>query len=94
TMQQRRDLYMIFKEVVNNLAKHSKASQVIIKVLLQDKLLLMTVSDNGVGFDTAAPLINNGLKNMQERAQQHQWQLTVQSANGAGTTVTLKAQIA
>jgi len=94
TMQQRRDIYMIFKETVNNLAKHSKASRVNIKFHLNGKILVMIVSDNGVGFDTTAPLINNGLKNMQERAERHQWKLNIQSAFGGGTSIYLKAQIA
>jgi signal transduction histidine kinase len=94
SMKQRRDIYLIFKETVNNLAKHSKATQVIIKFHLNDKVLVMIVSDNGAGFDTKAPLINNGLRNMQERAQSHQWKLDIQSGPGAGTTITLKAQIA
>ncbi|MFI5131099.1 MAG: triple tyrosine motif-containing protein, partial [Chitinophagales bacterium] len=94
TMQQRRDLYMIFKETVNNLAKHSKATQVNISFHFNEKILFMTVSDNGVGFDTSAPLINNGLKNMQERAERHQWKLQVRSTFGAGTSINLKAQIA
>ncbi|HMD00307.1 MAG TPA: histidine kinase, partial [Ferruginibacter sp.] len=94
TMQKRRDLYMIFKETVNNLAKHSKATIVTIRFHLNEKVLVMSVSDNGVGFDTTAPLINNGLKNMQERAARHQWKLNIRSAFGAGTSINLKAQIA
>jgi len=94
TMQQRRDLYMIFKETVTNLAKHSKATEVNIRFHLNEKILVMTVSDNGVGFDTTAPLINNGLKNMRERAERHQWKLNIRSAFGAGTSINLKAQIA
>jgi signal transduction histidine kinase len=93
-MEQRRDLYMIFKETVNNLAKHSKATQVNIQFELVDKKLIMVVSDNGTGFDTRAPLLNNGIRNMQERAQGHRWKLDIQSVFGAGTTITLKAQIA
>jgi ligand-binding sensor domain-containing protein/two-component sensor histidine kinase len=94
TMEQRRDLYMIFKETVNNLAKHSKATQVNIRFDLADKMLTMIVSDNGIGFDTTARLINNGIKNMQERAQRHQWKLYIRSASGAGTNINLAAQIA
>lgn len=94
TMQRRRDLYLIFKETVNNLAKHSQATQVIINFHLLDNTLIMIVSDNGKGFDMTVPLINNGLKNMQERANTHQWQLNINSKPGAGATITLKARIA
>jgi signal transduction histidine kinase len=93
-LKQRRDLYMIFKETVNNLAKHSRASLVSIRFVLAEKKLIMVVSDNGVGFDTRAFLVTNGIRNMQERAQSHRWKLDIQSGSGAGTTITLMAQIA
>jgi len=94
TMEQRRDLYLIFKETVNNLARHSKATEVNIRFGLANKMLTMVVSDNGTGFDTTAPLINNGIKNMRERAQRHHWKLHIRSATGAGTNINLQAQIA
>jgi len=93
-MEQRRDLYMIFKETVNNLARHSKATQVSIRFVLDNKKLVMEISDNGRGFDTRAPLMNNGIRNMKERAEGHRWKLDIQSVFGSGTTITLKAQIA
>ncbi len=94
SMQQRRDLYMIFKETVTNLAKHSKATRVNISFVAADKKLVMVVSDNGTGFDTTAPLMNNGIRNMQERAMGQRWKLDIQSVFGSGTTITLRAQIA
>jgi signal transduction histidine kinase len=54
----------------------------------------MKVSDNGIGFDTASPRMNNGLKNMNERAKGHNWNLDIISQLGAGATITLKAEIA
>jgi anti-sigma regulatory factor (Ser/Thr protein kinase) len=94
TMQQRRDLYMIFKEAVNNLAKHSKATEVSIRFHLVNNKIVMIIADNGVGFDMNAPLINNGLRNMRERAKNHRWLLHLLSEPGAGTTITLTTQIA
>jgi streptogramin lyase/two-component sensor histidine kinase len=91
SMPQRRDLYLIFKEAVNNLAKHSKAKQAIIRFHLINNILVMIIADDGIGFDTNAPLINNGLRNMQERAKNHHWQLHIKSEPGAGTSMTLKA---
>ena len=93
-MQKRRDLYLIFKEAVNNLAKHSQATKVKLSLQLEHDTLIMNISDNGVGFDKAVPLQNNGLKNMQERAASHHWKLYIQSGPGAGTTITLKALVA
>jgi signal transduction histidine kinase/ligand-binding sensor domain-containing protein len=94
TMQERRDLYLIFKEAVNNLAKHSKATKASIHLHLKENRITMVISDNGIGFDTNSPYINNGLKNMKERADSHHWELGVQSGSSIGTTITLKVQIA
>jgi signal transduction histidine kinase len=93
-MQERRDLYLIFKETVNNLAKYSKATKAMIKFQLDGNTLVMIVSDNGTGFDTSIAYSGDGLKNLQERAQNHQWLLTIDSGAGEGTTITLKTQIA
>lgn len=94
SMHQRRDLYLIFKEAVNNLAKYSKATKVMIRFQLQGNTLVMIVSDNGTGFDTSITHDGDGLKNMRARAQTHHWKLTIESGPGAGTTITLKTQIA
>ncbi|HEV9035879.1 MAG TPA: two-component regulator propeller domain-containing protein [Puia sp.] len=89
-MHQRRDIYLIFKEAVNNMARHSKASSARIRFDLDGHALQMTVQDNGSGFDTLAHAGHNGLRNMQERASRHQWKLNIRSSPLHGTTITLK----
>ncbi len=93
-MQERRDLFLIFKEAINNLARHSKASVVIISITLQNDILNMKLSDNGTGFDPSLQYDSNGLKNMRARATHHHWELKINSEPGSGTTLTLKAPIA
>jgi ligand-binding sensor domain-containing protein/two-component sensor histidine kinase len=89
SMRQRRDLYLIFKEAVNNMARHSRASCALIRFFRSGHALVMTIKDNGAGFDTRFPMLQNGLKNMQERARQHQWRLEITSHPGQGTHITL-----
>jgi signal transduction histidine kinase/ligand-binding sensor domain-containing protein len=89
-MQQRRDIYLIFKEAVNNMARHSKASSARIRFDLDGHSLRMTVQDNGSGFDSIVPGGHNGLRNMQERARRHQWRLHIRSGLFQGTTITLR----
>ena len=89
-MQQRRDIYLIFKEAVNNMARHSKATQAWIRFLLDSHALMMTIHDNGSGFDTTATRLQNGLKNIRERARRHGWQLNIRSGPLVGTTITLQ----
>lgn len=94
SMQERRDLYLIFKETVNNLAKHSKATRAIIKFHLENERIIMTIADNGIGFNMHLPQTNNGLKNMKERSSNHRWQFDIESGLGKGTSLTLRAPVA
>jgi signal transduction histidine kinase len=89
-MKERYDAYLIFKEAINNIVKHSKACVARVKFLIEDNNLVMMIADNGKGFNTNDPLANNGLRNMRERAQSHKWDLKIASENGVGTTITLK----
>jgi len=93
-MKQRRDVYLIFKEGVNNMAKHSNATQASIHFASAPNTLIMTIADNGCGFDAGAIRMSNGLRNMRERARDHGWQLKIESGPKAGTTIILHACIA
>jgi len=94
SMKQRRDVYLIFKEGVNNMAKHSNATQAFIHFASAANTLIMTIMDNGSGFDVRAIRMSNGLRNMRERARDHGWQLKIESGPKEGTTITLHAGIA
>ncbi len=94
SMKQRRDLYLIFKEAVNNMARHSRASHAKISFSLEKKKLVMAIADDGAGFDTNFPGTQNGLRNMRERSENYHWQLQITSQSGKGTAVILNAGIA
>ncbi|HMQ48872.1 MAG TPA: two-component regulator propeller domain-containing protein [Saprospiraceae bacterium] len=81
----RQDLYFMFKEAINNVAKHSNATQVAVQLLHDGPSFVMTIKDNGQPAST--PKINGktgqGLSNLQMRAQRIQAQLTLeQQADG------------
>ena len=67
-MTQRRDLYLIFKEAVNNLVKYSGATEALVQISVMDSQLNMLISDNGKGFDRTSLRAGNGLHNMEQRA--------------------------
>jgi signal transduction histidine kinase/ligand-binding sensor domain-containing protein len=94
TMEERRDLYLIFKESINNLARHSDAANARISFQLDGAVLEMTIADDGKGFDKTVSAMGNGLRNIKERAERHKWQLVVQSGNHCGTSLILKARVA
>lgn len=87
-MEARRDFFLIFKEAVNNSAKYSKAGNLVMRLTMKDKKLLLIVKDDGIGFD-AAEADGNGLGNMQKRADQLKGKITIESKKGEGTSVNL-----
>jgi signal transduction histidine kinase len=89
-MNQRRDLFLVFKEAVNNIAKYAGATEVQVKLGKTDNGLLMQVADNGCGFDMSKQTSSSGLKNMQSRAATLNGTLEIYSAPGKGTAVTLR----
>lgn len=83
-MQQRHAMFMMFKEVINNIVKHSGASQVSVDIRNNRTSLTIAVQDNGVGFDPDVLHRGNGLKNFRNRARENFIDLKLDSAPGAG----------
>jgi signal transduction histidine kinase len=89
----RRRLFLIFKEAVNNVLRHAQPTRVVLRMERAGRQLVMTVSDNGVGFDPDTVARGNGLRNMEERAASLGGSLSVASSRAAGTAITLRAPI-
>jgi len=85
----RHDFFMIFKEAVNNLAKYSECKLVSIDIYLKKNDLVMSISDDGKGFDQNTQFDGNGLSNMEHRANSLKATLLIQSEINKGTTVRL-----
>jgi signal transduction histidine kinase len=84
-------LFRIAHEAVINAARHASATRVAVAFAERDGRVILTVRDDGVGFDLDAPGIDSdhwGLKSMRERARAIGGMLHVESAPGAGTRVT------
>jgi ligand-binding sensor domain-containing protein/two-component sensor histidine kinase len=86
----RRDLLLMFKEVVNNAARHSQCSHVSIELRRDGSCLLLLVADDGVGFDTSTESQGQGLANLRRRTERLKGTCAVQSRPGAGTTVSVR----
>jgi signal transduction histidine kinase/ligand-binding sensor domain-containing protein len=85
----RRDFYLIFKEAVNNAARHSRCSNVGIALRADGARLRLEVTDDGIGFDPRGQSDGNGLANMKRRAARLGATLEVLTEPGVGTTVRL-----
>ncbi|MCC6286345.1 MAG: hypothetical protein IT249_00525 [Chitinophagaceae bacterium] len=89
----RKNIFLIFKEAVNNAVKYSNCNLLVIRFSKgNDKDFVMTVHDNGNGFDEALIKKGNGLRNMKARAIDIGGQLNVQSTEAQGTTVELNCR--
>jgi signal transduction histidine kinase len=90
----RRQVFLIFKEAVNNIARHSACTEAQIELRIENKWLTMKVTDDGPGFE--ATLINEGqgLVSMRARAEGLGGELQIISDDGKGTTVLLNVPLA
>jgi ligand-binding sensor domain-containing protein/two-component sensor histidine kinase len=89
----RREVFLIFKESVNNAARHSGCVQANVSVAVTNGSLSFSVVDNGKGFDADRVEAGEGLLSMRRRAEKIGGVLVITSRAGTGTTVLLKAPL-
>lgn len=96
-MVQRKNIYLIFKEAVNNAVKYSQCKSLWISFANEPDTLRMIIKDDGEGFDMQNPVKNkqggNGIINMKNRAEQINGNLLITSGGGEGTVVILNVQL-
>jgi len=88
--EERRNLYMILKETVNNVIKYAACTRLEIDVCLPKGKPVITITDNGKGFTIEKTNQGNGLKNMTRRAREIKYHIDIQSVPGKGTTINLR----
>jgi ligand-binding sensor domain-containing protein/signal transduction histidine kinase len=86
----RRDVYLIFKEAVNNIVRHAACARAEIELRLDGNFLALRVRDEGQGFDPERVREGNGLESMARRAKALGGALDTLSQPGQGTTITLR----
>ncbi len=92
-MMQKKNVYLIFKEAVNNAVKYSETKKLEIKIKQHDMQLEMEIKDFGKGFHEKTVLKGNGLDNMKNRATELNGNLKFDSTPEMGTTVQLSFPI-
>ncbi|MGC3956561.1 MAG: ATP-binding protein [Verrucomicrobiota bacterium] len=83
----RRSLFLAVKEALNNAAKYSGATELFLRIHREQDQVLVTVEDNGRGFDVLLPTEGNGLNNMQQRLAEMGGVCQIFSEPGAGCRV-------
>jgi len=90
---ERKNIYLIFKEAINNMVKYSGATSADIILQRCDHRWVMEISDNGKGFDAQRTFSGNGLKNMQSRAAEMDGVCIIDSSPAAGTRIIVTVPI-
>jgi two-component system, NarL family, sensor histidine kinase DegS len=92
-----RELFQIYREALNNIKKHAKASHVVVKLSQDDSSLVLVVDDNGEGFSFAGRFTGDELDRLRlgpisikERTRTVGGVLTVESNPGHGARLTIE----
>jgi ligand-binding sensor domain-containing protein len=78
-MSKRKDFLLLYKEALTNISRHSEAKIVIIKLEIINNEFVLSIKDNGKGFDTSKNSSGGGLKNMEHRAKNINGKITIQA---------------
>jgi signal transduction histidine kinase len=87
-------IYRIVQEALSNARKHGGAERAVATVAREGEAIVVTVRDDGAGFDPAAATGGFGLVGMRERTELLDGTLQIDSAPGQGTTVTVTLPVA
>ena len=87
-------VYRIVQESLTNIAKHGKASKVILKLETVEKYLHLAIEDNGKGFNPQQNTTGFGLQGMRERTLALRGNFTINSTPGSGCKIKVKIPLA
>lgn len=89
SMEVKNNVYLIFKEAINNLSKYSSATNANLSLTFDEKHIHLKIEDNGKGFDIDQVIHRGGLINMQHRAEEIKGKIKISSEIGKGTVLEL-----
>lgn len=89
------NIFCIIQESLNNIVKHSKATNVFIECNRIDKTLFVTIEDNGVGFDTNSigKTSGIGMQNLMNRVKMMEGTINMSSTIGQGTNIEVQVPL-
>ncbi|NOY48267.1 MAG: hypothetical protein GXO84_08775 [Chlorobi bacterium] len=85
-------IYRIVQEAINNIVKHSKATEALIQINAHENNLLITIEDNGIGFNPNNNYEGLGLKNIRSRVELLKGDLNIDS-NDTGTSIQINIDL-
>ncbi len=91
----RHNVFLAFKEAVNNVVKHAHATEARVKLQLEPGKFILSVTDNGRGLgDVSGKQLRNGLKNMRKRLADIRGEFDIAPGANGGTIVKLTVPLA
>jgi nitrate/nitrite-specific signal transduction histidine kinase len=94
SINKKRNIYLLFKESVNNVLKHSKSSYCTVNFYCRGSYVFLEIKDNGVGFDMQnRNQGRSGIDSIMERARQINAKVRIQSSAEIGTMVYIAAPL-
>ena len=87
------NIYRVLQEALQNIIKHAQASHVSIGFKVEEKKLISTIRDNGVGFDLDVEAEGIGVKNIKNRLKKINGSAHIQSKPNKGTIIVLKTPL-
>ncbi|MBN2093694.1 hypothetical protein JW964_29000 [candidate division KSB1 bacterium] len=91
--EQRRSIYLILKEGLNNILRHAYCSQVVFSCTYHDRILELSLQDDGLGFDVKSVTGGHGLANIRLRAQKIEADIQIVSQPGQGSVIHLRLRM-
>ncbi|WP_159039973.1 ligand-binding sensor domain-containing protein [Christiangramia fulva] len=92
-MHKRRELFLISKEIINNIVRHSNAQNVTIEIRKIGNSIRLIYHDDGRGFDPQQITHRNGLVNLKKRIKNWKGQLEITSEINKGTTISISLPV-
>ena len=94
TLEMQLNLYRIVQEQLRNILKYSKATKITLEFFVENNMLVLRLSDNGVGFITENAKSGIGLANMKRRAELFSGKFLIKSSPGNGCVMTVSIPVA
>ena len=83
----RKNIFLVFKEAINNIIKYSSATHCIAKMTIVHRRFILEVSDDGLGMGSSEKDKGSGMQNMRNRAKELRGALEISSQNNHGVTI-------
>ena len=93
TMLWKHNIVLILSETLSNISQHAEATEVFIKVYIENDHFILHVKDNGIGFDKMSYEPGKGIASLENRAKRLNGNLVIDSSPENGTLVELRAPI-